>query len=49
MDEKYFSFIKEKYAKVAHFLGFTKEAQMTMQLCDVVVLATKSGLYRVTL
>jgi glycosyltransferase involved in cell wall biosynthesis len=40
MDDKYFSFIKEKYAKVAHFLGFTKEAQMTMQLCDVVVLAT---------
>jgi len=49
MDEGYFTQLKEQYASVGVFTGFTKEAQSMMQLCDVVVLATDNETFGLVL
>jgi glycosyltransferase involved in cell wall biosynthesis len=49
MDEEYLTQLKEQYASVGIFTGFTKEAQSMMQLCDVIVLATDNETFGLVL
>lgn len=49
MDEAYFKKLRNDYADVAVFTGFTREAQTLMQLCDVMVLATKKETFGLVL
>lgn len=49
MDEAYFKKLQNDYADVAVFTGFTREAQTLMQLCDVMVLATKKETFGLVL
>lgn len=49
MDEGYLQKLQNDYANVAVFTGFTREAQVLMQLCDVMVLATENETFGLVL
>lgn len=49
MDEGYLQKLQERYRDRAVFTGFTREAQMLMQLCDVMVLATENETFGLVL
>lgn len=49
MDEKYLHNLQREYGDIALFTGFTSEAQIMMQLCDVVVLATENETFGLVL
>lgn len=49
MDEEYLARLKKEYSEIAVFTGFTREAQILMQLCDVVVLATENETFGLVL
>ena len=49
MDEAYLQELENDYRDVGIFTGFTREAQTLMQLCDVVVLATKNETFGLVL
>ena len=49
MDEGYLQKLQNDYADVAAFTGFTREAQVLMQLCDVMVLATENETFGLVL
>jgi L-malate glycosyltransferase len=49
MDEEYLQKLQNDYADVAVFTGFTREAQVLMQLCDVMVLATENETFGLVL
>lgn len=49
MDEGYLQKLQNDYADVALFTGFTREAQVLMQLCDVMVLATENETFGLVL
>lgn len=49
MDEKYLVQLQNTYADNAVFTGFTREAQVMMQLCDVMVLATENETFGLVL
>lgn len=49
MDEGYLQKLQNDYADIALFTGFTREAQVLMQLCDVMVLATENETFGLVL
>jgi glycosyltransferase involved in cell wall biosynthesis len=49
MDELYLQKLQNEYRDIAIFTGFTREAQSIMQLCDVMVLATKNETFGLVL
>ena len=49
MDEGYLRQLQEEYRDIAVFTGFTNEAQILMQLCDVIVLATEKETFGLVL
>jgi len=49
MDEGYLQRLQHEYADIALFTGFTREAQVMMQLCDVIVLATENETFGLVL
>lgn len=49
MDEGYLRRLQEEYRDIAVFTGFTNEAQILMQLCDVIVLATEKETFGLVL
>lgn len=49
MDEGYLQKLQNDYTDIALFTGFTREAQVLMQLCDVMVLATENETFGLVL
>lgn len=49
MDEGYLQKLQNDYTDIVLFTGFTREAQVLMQLCDVMVLATENETFGLVL
>jgi glycosyltransferase involved in cell wall biosynthesis len=49
MDESYSEQLQDEYRDISIFTGFTREAQILMQLCDVMVLATDNETFGLVL